>query len=135
MLVGFLAEEMGGVREEARWGDGHHIASMTGRVGWRLTVAAIARDGEGVCRAESVVAVLPVAMARRSEALSPLASDVLALASGVSARPARPSAPLQVPSEHLHSVAYTMSNKAALIVPAIKRHTSTVIVAHGLGDR
>ena len=28
----------------------------------------------------------------------------------------------------------TMS-KAALVVPALKRHTSTVIVAHGLGDR
>ncbi|PNS14071.1 hypothetical protein CAC42_6584 [Sphaceloma murrayae] len=27
-----------------------------------------------------------------------------------------------------------MSGPAALIVPAIKRHTSTVIVAHGLGD-
>ncbi|KAK3687044.1 hypothetical protein LTR37_019206 [Vermiconidia calcicola] len=28
-----------------------------------------------------------------------------------------------------------MANKAALIVPALKRHTSTCIVAHGLGDR
>ncbi|KAK3654702.1 hypothetical protein LTR56_003975 [Elasticomyces elasticus] len=28
-----------------------------------------------------------------------------------------------------------MSSAAALVVPAIKRHTSTVIVAHGLGDR
>ena len=28
-----------------------------------------------------------------------------------------------------------MSSKAALVVPALKRHTSTVIVAHGLGDR
>ncbi|TKA54404.1 Acyl-protein thioesterase 1, partial [Friedmanniomyces simplex] len=27
-----------------------------------------------------------------------------------------------------------MSTAAALVVPAIKRHTSTVIVAHGLGD-
>ncbi|KAK0277972.1 hypothetical protein LTR35_000605 [Friedmanniomyces endolithicus] len=27
-----------------------------------------------------------------------------------------------------------MSSAAALVVPAIKRHTSTVIVAHGLGD-
>ncbi|KAF2430392.1 acyl-protein thioesterase 1 [Tothia fuscella] len=27
-----------------------------------------------------------------------------------------------------------MSGKAALVVPAIKRHTATVIVAHGLGD-
>jgi len=28
-----------------------------------------------------------------------------------------------------------MSTKAALVVPALRRHTSTVIVAHGLGDR
>ncbi|WPG97712.1 Hypothetical protein R9X50_00049300 [Acrodontium crateriforme] len=28
-----------------------------------------------------------------------------------------------------------MSGPAALVVPALKRHTSTVIVAHGLGDR
>lgn len=27
-----------------------------------------------------------------------------------------------------------MSGPAALVVPAIKRHTATVIVAHGLGD-
>lgn len=27
------------------------------------------------------------------------------------------------------------SSAAALVVPAVKRHTSTVIVAHGLGDR
>lgn len=29
---------------------------------------------------------------------------------------------------------FTMAGKAPLIVPAIKRHTATVIVAHGLGD-
>lgn len=28
-----------------------------------------------------------------------------------------------------------MAGPAALIVPALKKHTSTVIVAHGLGDR
>ncbi len=28
-----------------------------------------------------------------------------------------------------------MSAKAALVVPALRKHTSTVIVAHGLGDR
>ena len=28
-----------------------------------------------------------------------------------------------------------MSSAAALVVPAVKRHTSTVIMAHGLGDR
>lgn len=28
-----------------------------------------------------------------------------------------------------------MSSAAAIIVPALKKHTSTVIVAHGLGDR
>ncbi|KAK4507654.1 hypothetical protein PRZ48_001389 [Zasmidium cellare] len=28
-----------------------------------------------------------------------------------------------------------MSSAAAIVVPALKRHTSTVIVAHGLGDR
>lgn len=27
-----------------------------------------------------------------------------------------------------------MSNAAALVVPAVKRHTATVIMAHGLGD-
>ncbi|KAL6162385.1 hypothetical protein ACJQWK_11319 [Exserohilum turcicum] len=27
-----------------------------------------------------------------------------------------------------------MAHKAPLIVPALKRHTATVIVAHGLGD-
>lgn len=36
---------------------------------------------------------------------------------------------------HCSRITHIMSNKAALIVPAIKRHTSTVIVAHGLGDR
>ena len=29
----------------------------------------------------------------------------------------------------------TMANKAALVVPALKKHTATVIMAHGLGDR
>jgi hypothetical protein len=29
----------------------------------------------------------------------------------------------------------TMANKAAIIVPALKKHTATVIMAHGLGDR
>jgi len=28
-----------------------------------------------------------------------------------------------------------MSGPAAIVIPAVKRHTSTVIVAHGLGDR
>lgn len=27
-----------------------------------------------------------------------------------------------------------MASPAALVIPALKRHTSTVIVAHGLGD-
>jgi hypothetical protein len=27
-----------------------------------------------------------------------------------------------------------MAHKAPLVVPALKRHTATVIVAHGLGD-
>ena len=27
-----------------------------------------------------------------------------------------------------------MSNPTALIIPAVKRHTATVIMAHGLGD-
>ena len=27
-----------------------------------------------------------------------------------------------------------MAGKAPLVVPALKRHTATVIVAHGLGD-
>ncbi|RMZ81488.1 hypothetical protein DV738_g2234, partial [Chaetothyriales sp. CBS 135597] len=30
---------------------------------------------------------------------------------------------------------HTMSNKNALVVPAVKNHSATVIVAHGLGDR
>lgn len=29
---------------------------------------------------------------------------------------------------------FIMSHKAPLVVPALKRHTATVIVAHGLGD-
>lgn len=29
----------------------------------------------------------------------------------------------------------TMANKAAIIVPALKKHSATVIMAHGLGDR
>jgi len=29
----------------------------------------------------------------------------------------------------------TMANKAAFVVPALKKHTATVIMAHGLGDR
>jgi hypothetical protein len=28
-----------------------------------------------------------------------------------------------------------MAGKHALIVPALKKHTATVIMAHGLGDR
>lgn len=34
-----------------------------------------------------------------------------------------------------HHKIHNMSTKAALVVPALRRHTSTVIVAHGLGDR
>ena len=34
-----------------------------------------------------------------------------------------------------HHEIHNMSTKAALVVPALRRHTSTVIVAHGLGDR
>ena len=29
---------------------------------------------------------------------------------------------------------FAMAYKAPLVVPALKRHTATVIVAHGLGD-
>lgn len=29
----------------------------------------------------------------------------------------------------------TMANKAAIVVPAIKKHSATIIMAHGLGDR
>jgi hypothetical protein len=29
---------------------------------------------------------------------------------------------------------FIMAHKAPLVVPALKRHTATVIVAHGLGD-
>ena len=30
---------------------------------------------------------------------------------------------------------FVMAGKQALIVPALKKHTATVIMAHGLGDR
>lgn len=30
---------------------------------------------------------------------------------------------------------YRMAGPAALVVPALKKHTATVIMAHGLGDR
>ena len=44
----------------------------------------------------------------------------------------------RLPCETIYTsiqLAHKMSSKAALVVPALRRHTSTVIVAHGLGDR
>jgi hypothetical protein len=37
-------------------------------------------------------------------------------------------------SSFCHKVLNNMSGRGALVIPAVKRHTATVIMAHGLGD-